>query len=54
MVVMVHPNGCVHTVKDEDLEVFTKAGWTIKAAPTEPPAPAATEKPKTKRKTAQK
>jgi len=49
MVVMEHPNGCVHTVKDEDLEVFLKAGWKIKAAPTESPSP----KPK-KRKTAQK
>ena len=32
MKTMVHPNGCVHNVRDDLVEKFTKAGWKVKAA----------------------
>ena len=37
MVVMEHPNGCVHEVRDDLVNKFLNAGWNIKAAPSEPP-----------------
>lgn len=46
---MVHPNGCVHDVRDDLVDRFKAAGWKIKAARNEPPkdheAPAAPEEP---------
>lgn len=51
MVTMEHPNGCVHNVRDDLVERFQNAGWTIKAAPSEPPI--VPEEPK-KRKTRSK
>ena len=36
MVIMEHPNGCVHNVRDDLADKFLKAGWHIKAAPSEP------------------
>ena len=32
MKTMVHPNCCVHNVRDDLVEKFTKAGWKVKAA----------------------
>ena len=29
MKTMVHPNGCVHNVRDDLVEKFTKAGWKV-------------------------
>ena len=37
MKTMVHPNGCVHNVRDDLVEKFTKAGWKVKAADNKPP-----------------
>lgn len=37
MKTMVHPNGCVHEVRDDLVDRFKAAGWAIKAAPSEPP-----------------
>mgnify|MGYP003291176162 CR=1 FL=1 len=51
MVIMEHPNGCVHNVRDDLVAKFQKAGWNIKAAPSEPPK--SPEEPK-KRKTRSK
>ena len=48
MVIMEHPNGCVHNVRDDLVNKFLNAGWNIKAAPSEPPV--VPEEPK-KRKT---
>lgn len=51
MAIMVHPNGCVHNVRDDLVERFQKAGWTIKAAHWEPPVvPAEQKKRKPKAK----
>ena len=48
MVIMEHPNGCVHNVRDDLADKFLKAGWNIKAAPCEPPTvPAEPKKRKT-------
>ena len=47
MVIMEHPNGCVHNVRDESVSKFLNAGWTIKGEETPLDAP---EEPK-KRKT---
>lgn len=50
MAIMVHPNGCVHNVREDLVEKFQKAGWTIKAAPSEPPKAPAEQKKKTRSK----
>ena len=51
MVIMEHPNGCVHNVRDDLANKFLNAGWNIKAAPSEPPAvPAEPKKRKTTKK----
>lgn len=48
MVTMVHPNGCVHNVRDDLVAKFQKAGWNIKGEETT--SPVTPEEPK-KRKT---
>ena len=53
MPVMKHPNGCVHNVRDDLVEKFTKAGWKLaKAARSEQPVSLTEqeEKPKSKSK----
>ncbi len=51
MVTMEHPNGCVHNVRDDLVDKFLKAGWNIKAAPSEPPiVPEGPKKRQRKRK----
>lgn len=52
MAIMKHPNGCVHDVREDLVEKFTKAGWKpVKAARSEQPSsPAEQEKPKSKAK----
>ena len=48
MVVMEHPNGCVHNVRDDLVDKFLKAGWNIKGEQSVPPvAPAEPKKRKT-------
>ena len=37
MVTMVHPNGCVHDVRDDLVEKFLASGWVVKAAQSVPP-----------------
>jgi hypothetical protein len=49
MVIMVHPNGCVHNVADEFVDKFRKAGWVEKTALSEPSTTPATEQEKPKR-----
>ena len=44
MVVMEHPSGCVHNVRDEMVDKFLNAGWTIKGEQTASPCIA--EEPK--------
>ena len=51
MVIMEHPNGCVHNVRDDLVEKFKNAGWNIKGEEITPPI--APEEPK-KRKTRSK
>ena len=46
MVTMVHPNGCVHNVREDLVAKFLAAGWKEQAVPSEQPV----EKPKRKRK----
>lgn len=48
MVVMEHPNGFVHNVRDDLVAKFQNAGWNIKGEQSVPPV--APEEPK-KRKT---
>lgn len=48
MVIMVHPNGCVHNVRDDLVAKFQNAGWNIKGEQSVPPV--VPEEPK-KRKT---
>ncbi len=51
MVIMEHPNGCVHNVREDLVEKFQKAGWTIKGEATASPvAPAEPKKRKTRSK----
>jgi hypothetical protein len=50
MVIMEHPNGCVHNVRDDLVDRFTAAGWKVKAAPSEPPIPEEPKKRKTRSK----
>ena len=52
MVIMEHPNGCVHNVRDDLVDKFLKAGWNIKAAQSEPPVVPA--EPKKRRTTKSK
>lgn len=49
MVVMEHPNGCVHGVADDLVPEFKAWGWVEKAVHNEPPT-SATEQAKPKRK----
>lgn len=50
MAIMKHPNGCVHNVREDLVEKFTKAGWKLaKAARSEQPV-SLTEQEKPKRK----
>ena len=50
MVIMEHPNGCVHNVRDELVEKFRKAGWNIKGDTTvSPVVPTEQKKRKTTR-----
>ena len=37
MAIMEHPNGCVHEVREDLVEKFSKAGWTIKGEATASP-----------------
>ena len=50
MVIMEHPNGCVHNVREDLVEKFRNAGWNVKAAPSEPPVLPAEPKKKTRTK----
>jgi hypothetical protein len=51
MVIMEHPNGCVHNVRDDLVEKFRNAGWNIKGdAIASPVVPAEPKKRKTKAK----
>lgn len=50
MVIMEHPNGCVHNVREDLVEKFRNAGWNIKAAPSEPPKSPAEQKKRTRSK----
>ena len=45
---MVHPNGCIHEVREDLVAKFIAAGWEKQAAPCEQSVPE--EKPKRKRK----
>ena len=47
MVIMEHPNGCVHNVRDDLVEKFRKAGWNIKGDATASPVPVEQKKRKT-------
>ena len=47
MVIMEHPNGCVHNVRDDLVEKFRNAGWIIKGDATASPVPAEQKKRKT-------
>ena len=47
MVIMEHPNGCVHNVRDDLVDKFLKAGWNIKGEATASPVPAEPKKRKT-------
>ena len=48
MVIMEHPNGCVHNVRDDLVNKFLNAGWNIKGeAAASPVAPAEPKKRKT-------
>ena len=40
MVTVEHPNGCIHIIPESLLDKFLAAGWKVKAAPSEPSAPA--------------
>ena len=51
MVIMEHPNGCVHNVRDDLVAKFQNAGWIIKGEQTA--SPSVPEEPK-KRKTRSK
>ena len=51
MVIMEHPNGCVHNVRDDIVNKFLDAGWNIKGEQSVPPV--TPEEPK-KRKTRSK
>ena len=48
MVIMEHPNGCVHNVRDELVSRFEADGWNIKGEQIAPPVtPAEPKKRKT-------
>jgi hypothetical protein len=48
MVIMEHPNGCVHNVREDLVEKFRNAGWNIKGEVTASPVvPAESKKRKT-------
>ena len=48
MVIMEHPNGCVHNVRDDLVDRFKAAGWNIKGeANASPVVPAEPKKRKT-------
>ena len=51
MVIMEHPNGCVHNVRDDLVTKFQNAGWKIKGEETPPVTPAEPKKrkPRTKK-----
>lgn len=51
MVTMEHPNGCVHTVRDDLVAKFQKAGWNIKGDASAPPVAPAEPKKRKPRKT---
>lgn len=51
MVIMEHPNGCVHNVREESVSKFLNAGWNIKGEQIAPSD--ISEEPK-KRKTKSK
>lgn len=44
MVIMEHPNGCVHNVRDDLVDNFKAAGWKVKAAPKGAAVPAEQKK----------
>lgn len=51
MVIMEHPNGCVHNVRDDLVNKFLNAGWNIKGERIAPPVvPAEPKKRKTTKK----
>ena len=50
MVIMEHPNGCVHNVRDDLVEKFRKAGWNIKGDATASPVVPTEQKKKTRSK----
>ena len=37
MVIMEHPNGCVHNVRDDLVDRFKAAGWNVKGEQSVPP-----------------
>ena len=50
MVIMVHPNGCAHNVRDDLVDRFKAAGWEIKGEQIAPPVVPAEQKKKTRSK----
>jgi len=50
MVIMEHPNGCVHNVRDDLTDKFLKAGWQIKGE-AETVSPAVPAEPKRRKTT---
>ncbi len=50
MVIMEHPNGCVHNVRDNLVNKFLNAGWKIKEERNAPPVAPAEQKKKTRSK----
>ena len=50
MVIMEHPNGCVHNVRDDLVAKFQEAGWNIKGdATASPVVPAEQKKTRSKK-----
>lgn len=50
MVTLEHPNGCVHSVREDLVSKFIASGWVIKAAQTVPPISHAEQTEPKKRK----
>ena len=49
MVIMEHPNGCVHNVRDDLVAKFQNAGWKIKGEQSVPPVTPAKKRKTTKK-----
>jgi hypothetical protein len=50
MVVMEHPNGCVHNVRDDLVTKFKESGWNVKGERNAPPVVPAEQKKRTRSK----